>query len=276
MTLERRPLGRTGHQATVIGLGGGFLFKDGHRQGVETVRRAIDLGVNYLDTASTYGDGQSELCLGEVMKTRRDEVFLATKVLKRGKAGAAEEFRESLRRLQTDHVDLLQIHAVQTRAMWEEVAGPDGSLAAAVEAREKGLARFIGITGHHDPEPLIGALRAFPFATVFFPVNPAETHLGEFTERLAPVARERGAGILAMKVLAEGALAGRLEEAIRFALGRPIDVAVIGARSPAEIEAAVRATEAYRPLGPDEERALLAAARDVATGDDMWWRKRNY
>lgn len=274
--LERRPLGRTGHQATVIGLGGGFLHSEGHQQGVATVNRAIDLGVNYLDTASTYGDGQSEECVGEVMRTRRDEVFLATKVLKRGKAEAAEEFRESLRRLQTDHVDLLQIHAVQTRAMWDEVAAPDGSLAAAIEAQEKGLARFIGITGHHDPEPLIGALRAFPFATVFFPVNPAEIHLGEFTERLVPAARERGAGVLAMKVLAEGALAGHVAEAIRFALSRPIDVAILGARSPAEIEAAVRAAEAHRPLAPDEERALLATAREVAAGDRMWWRKRKY
>ncbi len=274
--LEGRPLGRTGHQATVIGLGGAFLSIEGHRRGVATVNRAIDLGVNYLDTASTYGDGHSEECVGEVMRTRRDEVFLATKILKRGKAEAAEEFRESLRRLQTDHVDLLQIHAVQTRAMWDEVAAPEGSLAAAVEAREKGLARFIGITGHHDPEPLIVALRAFPFATVFFPVNAAETHLGEFTERLVPVARERGAGVLAMKVLAEGALAGHVDEAIRFALSRPIDVAILGARSPAEIEAAVRAAEAHRPLTADEERALVETAREVAAGDRMWWRKRKY
>src|SRR5436309_1693810 len=152
-----RPLGGTGVTVPLVGYGTAPLGKDqvSRDHAVRCLNHAIDLGLTYLDTSPDYG---SEPHLGAVMRARRAEVFLATKVNRRSRDGVLAELRESLDRLQTDHVDLVQIHAVNAWADLEAALAPDGALAALQEARDQGLTRFIGITGHARPEILAHAL----------------------------------------------------------------------------------------------------------------------
>src|SRR5690349_9358670 len=160
-----RTLGATGVQVPLIGYGTAPLGKRqvSRKHAVECLNRAVDLGITYLDTSPDYG---SEPHLGEVMKTRRSEVFLATKVNNRSRGGVLDELKESLKKLQTDHVDLIQVHAVNAMADLEQALAPDGAVTALEEARREGLVRFIGITGHARPEILAHALTRYPFDTV--------------------------------------------------------------------------------------------------------------
>jgi aryl-alcohol dehydrogenase-like predicted oxidoreductase len=150
-----RPLGATGVTVPPIGYGTAPLGKDNiaRDHAVRCLNHAIDLGITYLDTSPSYG---SEPHIGEVMRARRDEVFLATKIDRRSKAGVLDELKESLRKLQTDHVDLIQVHAVNAWADLEQALAPDGALSALEQARDEGLVRFIGVTGHARPEILAG------------------------------------------------------------------------------------------------------------------------
>ena len=162
----QRPLGKTGVNVPLIGYGTAPLGKPEKvppEEGIRCLNHAIDRGVTYLDTSPDYG---SEPVVGEVMKSRRDEVFLATKINKRSKQGVLNELKESLKRLQTEHVDLIQVHAVNAFADLEQALAPDGAVAALEQARREGLVRFIGITGHARPEILAHALREYPFDTV--------------------------------------------------------------------------------------------------------------
>jgi aryl-alcohol dehydrogenase-like predicted oxidoreductase len=152
-TLPQRTLGRTGIQVPLVGYGTAPLGKErvSRVHAVRCLNHAIDRGITYLDTSPDYG---SEPHLGEVMKTRRSEVFLATKVNRRSKQGVLDELKHSLKLLQTDYVDLIQVHAVAAMADVEMALAPDGAVAALEEARNEGLVRFIGITGHARPELL--------------------------------------------------------------------------------------------------------------------------
>src|SRR5688572_18243211 len=162
----QRTLGKTGVKVPLIGYGTSPLGKPDKvppKEAVRLINHAIDRGITYIDTSPDYG---SEPHVGEVMRTRRDEVFLATKINRRSKDGVLDEIKESLQRLQTDHIDLVQVHAVSAWADLEQALAPDGAVAALEEARDQGLIRFIGITGHARPEILGHALMQYPFDTV--------------------------------------------------------------------------------------------------------------
>src|SRR5687768_17045970 len=195
-----RPFGRTGVTVPLIGYGTAPLGK-GHvsmHHAVRCLNHAIDLGVTYLDTSPDYG---SEPKVGEVMTARRREVFLATKVNNRSRDGVRKELEESLKKLQTDHVDLIQVHAVNAWADLEQALAPDGACAALEQARGEGLVRFIGITGHARPELLAHALDRYPFDTVLVAIGMADRLVTSPETFLLPRARAKSAGVIAMKVL---------------------------------------------------------------------------
>ena len=261
-----RPLGATGVTVPLVGYGTAPLGKEGvpREHAVRCLHRAIDLGITYLDTSPDYG---SEPVVGEVMRTRRDEVFLATKVNRRSKEGVLDEINESLNRLQTDHVDLIQIHAVNAWADLEQSLAPDGAIAALEQARAEGLVRFIGITGHARPALLAHALTRYPFATVLAALGVADRLVTSPETFLLPEATRRNVGVIAMKVLGHGAFAHR-EFALRYSLGLPgVSLAVVGLGTPDEIAALAALAAAYRPLVEREQQQLIEEVRPLVERD---------
>jgi predicted aldo/keto reductase-like oxidoreductase len=204
IVVQQRRLGRTGHQSTVLIYGAAALASVTQEVADRSIQQALDAGINHFDVAAGYGD--AELRLGPWMPRIRDDVFLATKTGKRDADSAWAEINHSLERLQTDHVDLIQLHAVGDRAELDRVTGAGGALEAAMRARDEGLARAIGITGHGNDAPATHAeaLRRFPFDTVLSPLNYVlsldPTYLGDYEELVGEV-RARGAGLMLIKTI---------------------------------------------------------------------------
>src|SRR3954469_11746449 len=223
MLLPHRPLGKTGVQVPILGYGTAPL---GHiklgdipllNKSARLLNHAIDQGITYLDTSPDYG---SQPKLGEVMKTRRDEVFLATKINKRRKDDVLKELQQNLKELQTDHVDLIQVHAVNAMADLEAALAPDGALSALEQARRQGMTRFIGITGHARPQVLAHALERYDFDTVLVATGAIDRLVSGPETVLLPLAQRRNVGVIAMKVFGHGCLQNR-ELALHYSLGLP-------------------------------------------------------
>jgi aryl-alcohol dehydrogenase-like predicted oxidoreductase len=263
----QRELGATGVQVPLIGYGTAPLGKTDKipmEQGIACLNRAIDLGITYLDTSPDYG---SEPVLGEVMKTRRDEVFLATKINNRSRDGVRKELEDSLQKLQTDHVDLIQVHAVNAWADLDMVLAPDGALSALEQARQEGLVRFIGITGHARPNVLGEALKQYPFDTVLVALGMADRLVTSPETFCLPLAAERNIGVIAMKVFGHGEFQDR-ELALRYSLGLPgVSLAILGMDSIKHVEENVELAHAFRPLEEQEEAKLIEMVRPVVERD---------
>jgi aryl-alcohol dehydrogenase-like predicted oxidoreductase len=262
MTIAKRSLGRTGYEATIMGLGGeGILRTYGYdTQAYELINRAIDLGLNYFESARAYSG--SEVYYGLVLKERRKEIFLTSKSHARDKRGALDHLSQTLTNMNTDHLDLWQIHDVRTEEEIEEIFGPGGAIHAFVEAKEKGLTRFIGVTGHHDPFVTKRCIEMFDFDTVLIPVNPAEPVHQSYLQHVLPVAVNKGMGVIAMKVYFRG-FASKLpwytdmEPFFRFALSQPVTLAVIGCDDIEQLEKNVKFAERFKPMGEDEIQDLI-------------------
>jgi uncharacterized protein len=261
-----RPLGATGITVPLIGYGTAPLGKDrvSREEAVRCLNHAIDRGITYLDTSPDYG---SEPKLGEVMRSRRQEVFLATKVNRRSREGVLEELKGSLQKLQTDHVDLIQVHAVSAWADLEQALAPDGAVAGLEEARRQGLTRFIGITGHARPEILGHALTQYRFDTVLAALGMADRLVTSPETFLLPRAVERRTGVIAMKVMGHGEFSDR-ELALRYSLGLPgVSLAIVGMDSPAQIDENVAIAARFRPLEEAEEARLIEQVRPLIEKD---------
>jgi aryl-alcohol dehydrogenase-like predicted oxidoreductase len=261
-----RELGRTGVRVPLIGYGTAPLGKPeiSREHAVRCLNHAIDSGITYLDTSPDYG---SEPHVGEVMKTRRDEVFLATKVNKRSIGGVMDALKESLDRLQTDHVDLMQIHACNAWADLEQALAPDGTIPALEQAREQGLVRYIGITGHARPEILAEALRRYEFDTVLCALGLADRLVSGPEVFLLPEARRHNCGVIAMKVLGHGCIENR-ELAVRYSLGLPgVSLAIIGMNDTAQIDEIVEIASRFKPLDELEEGRLIDEVKPLVEQD---------
>jgi aryl-alcohol dehydrogenase-like predicted oxidoreductase len=270
--LPKRTLGKTGLDVSVFSLGGVTynLHDDAHAAAV--VNRAIDLGVNYIDTG--YGYSDSERKIGLVMADRRDEVHLATKSNARDYDGMKAHVEESLQRLQTDHIDCYQIHDLGTEEQLAQITGPNGALKALEEARRDGSVRFVGVTGHRNPEILARALQEYPFDTLLVSLGAMHAAVRPFYETVMPVAQERGVGVLAMKVMAYGWLAEMAEAAVRFVLSLPgVSTAVVGVDDVAELEQDVLPAREFRPIAKSERDELLETAREIywKRSDEAWF-----
>jgi hypothetical protein len=206
--MPTRNLGKTGYKVALFSLGGQAALEHSNNEAVAVpiIERALDLGVNYIDTSSIYGGPSrpSERYIGTVMKTRRKETFLATKTKERTRDGSMRMIEESLRLLQTDHVDIWQLHDIGTMTDVDQVFAKGGAVEALLQAREQGMVRYLGITGHHRPEALAECIRRLPFDTVLMGFNAADQHQHSFAEELLPLALEKQMGIIGMKIPARG------------------------------------------------------------------------
>ena len=205
-SMPTRNLGKTGYQVGILSLGGQATIE---RQGTEKesaaiVNRALDLGVNYIDTAAAYGRGISEVHIGKVMKDRRSETWLASKTHDRTYDGSMKLLETSLKQLQTDHLDTWQLHNLKTKDDLERIFAEDGAIKALIKAKEEGLVRCLGITGHYEPLILAEFLNRFDFDTILMAVNAADPHYLSFKKYLLPVAQEKGVGIIGMKLATRG------------------------------------------------------------------------
>jgi hypothetical protein len=287
--MPTRNLGRTGYSVGVFSLGGQAAVEqaDNEKAAVAIVERALDLGVNYVDTAARYGGDTpwSQTYIGQVMKRRRGEAFLASKTHDRTRDGSLKLLEQSLKLLQTDHLDLWQIHNLQTMDQVEQVFRPDGAVRALQEAKEQGLVRHIGVTGHADPAVLVEAIGRASFDTILLALNAADPHHLSFREKLLPLAVEMEMGIIGMKIPARGRLlAGftpppegspgrraqdkgpgtlRMQEALRYVLSLPVSTVIVGCDSVAQLEENVRFAREFNPLSGVQMASLEERAKPV-------------
>jgi len=245
-----------------MGLGGeGVLRTFGREQeAYGLVNRAIDLGINYFESARAYSG--SESYYGLALKERRKDIFLTSKSHARDKQGAFAHLHETLTNMKTDHLDLWQVHDVRTDEDIEEIFGPRGALEAFREARDKGLVRFLGVTGHHDPLITKRCIEMFDFDTVLIPVNPAEPFYKNYIDTVIPPASQKGIGIIAMKVYFRGFVARLpdftgMEPFFRFALSQPVTTAVIGCDDVHQLEENVSFASSFSPMSQKDKKELL-------------------
>lgn len=256
---KKRVLGKTGEEINLVSLGGEITVADSDRQeeAIEIINRAIDLGVNYIDTAPAYKDGDSETNLGQVMADRRDEVFLASKTHKRSYSETMELIERSLKRLQTDYLDLYQVHNVRTEEDLSEIFSDNGAIKALEELKDQGVIRNLGITGHKDPEILLKGIQEFDFDTALISLNAADIHYKSFQEILLEELIERNMGIIGMKTLGRGKLVSEdgldsIKEALYYVWSLPITTTIIGIGSIKELEENIELARKFEPLSVDE------------------------
>jgi len=277
--MPMRDLGRTGVKVSLAGIGTAEWGKKlADADADRMVARAIELGINYIDTAFSYGRGEAEAHLGRALKGRRDKVFLTTKTLPRSRRGALEELEKSLDRLATDHVDLWQFHALTTTRDTDQILRDgDGALEAGLEAKKKGLVRFLGITGHADPEVFVDALSRHDFDTLLIPLNCIDPHHRSFEEIALPKAVERKTGVIAMKVFCSGRLVGQrivpAEECLRYTYGLPISTCIVGCTSVEQVELAAHVARNLVEMG-DEERAKLRERTKPHSPGLEWYKSK--
>jgi predicted aldo/keto reductase-like oxidoreductase len=259
-------LGRTGLKTSILGLGGFHLLEISPSDSRMILERYLDAGGNYIETAAQYGDGESERKVGSIMASRRDECVLATKTHLRGRDEAAALLARSLRHLQTDHVDVLFMHHVDTMEELNRILAPDGALRAAEAARQAGQVDFIGISCHGYPQLLIRALEVYPFDVIMTNVNYYDRFsFPEIEEELLPMARERGVALVGMKAVADGFLWRSAPIAFRYAWSLPIDVMVAGMNTMALLEADLAWADAFTPLSESEREHLFVEAPELGT-----------
>jgi len=262
--LPERTLGRTGAKVSVLAFGCGsrFLMYEDEQEALRMLNRAIDLGINYLDTAVDYGQGLSETRVGMVMKARRKEVWLATKVPQRARTrdAALREVEASLKRLQTDRVDLLHLHSLTDEADLAKIEAPDGALKALYELREQKVARAIGMTSHTDGAVMAKAIERHDLDCVQMAMNPSRAL--KFEELALPAAKKKNLGVILMKVTAQekllGAGAGKagIDSLVRYALSLPVSTAVIGMPKPEFLDQNVALARGFKPLTAGEMDSL--------------------
>ncbi|MGC1454704.1 MAG: aldo/keto reductase [Nitrospirota bacterium] len=266
MAIPTRILGRTGQSVSLLGLGGeGVLRTFGQDKDASAlINRALDLGITYCESARAYSG--SEAYYGKALGERRRQIFLASKSHNRDKKGALAHLHETLTNMKTDHLDLWQVHDVREEEDIAGIFGPGGALEAFVQAKKQGKARFIGVTGHHDPAIIRKCIELFDFDTVLMPVNPAEQQYKSFVENVLPLAREKNMGIIGMKVYARGSVSrlpgyAGMEPFLRFALSQPVSNVVIGCDDIVQLEQNVKFAGSFKPMTQDEQRRLV---RDVS------------
>jgi uncharacterized protein len=261
--IPKRTLGKTGERLTIIGQAGGRFPMISFDDAKAVTLRAYELGINYFDTARIYWDGRSEEVYGAVLPAFRKNIFLTTKSPQRGRKGAEADLESSLRALKTDHVDLWQMHQVSTMDEVEQIFAPGGAIEAFEAAKQAGKCRFIGFTGHHDPQVHLAMLKKYDkYDTILMPLHAADPGYLSFEKNVLPIAVARGMGIQGMKSTANAKLlqALSLKECLSYTLSLPIHCLALGCTTVGQVEDDVRVAHEFQPL----EEAKLDQIRERA------------
>lgn len=280
--IPKRPLGKTGENLTIIGMGGARFHLIPFDEGAALVRRAYELGINYFDMARSYYDGRAEEVYGAAIPSFRKDIFLTTKSGQRSAREATKELEASLRIMKTDHVDLWQIHGVNTEDDVRKVLAPGGALEAFVAAKKAGKCRFIGVTGHADPAFNVQMLKSYDgFDTMLMPLHAADTAYLSFEKNALPAAQARGLGILAMKIFGNAFLLRTFSvmDCLRYTLSLPVTAAVLGFSTPGQLEDDVRIAQQFKILPAEEMDRIRTRAGldrfDVIKGPALeYWKRK--
>lgn len=273
--MEYRDLGRTGEKVSVIGLGGYHLGKQADpAESIRLMRSAIDRGITFMDNCWDYNDGISEVRMGQALRDGyRSKVFLMTKMDGRTKEAYNRQLEQSLGRLQTDVIDLVQFHEIIRMEDPDRIFAPGGALEAAIAAREAGKLRYIGFTGHKDPAVHLRMLQtaqkhSFHFDTVQMPINVMDAHFRSFTKEVMPVAVQQGIAVLAMKTFGDHFILDSKTvepvEALHYSLTQPVSVVITGIDSTMVMEQALTAVKTFRTMTQEQIADLLHRTRDAA------------
>jgi len=275
--MKYRTLGRTGQRVSIVGLGGAHigLSQVSDADSVRIVRTAIENGINFMDNSWDYNGGQSEIRMGKGLRDGyRQRVFLMTKLDGHDAKTATAQLDESLRRLQVDHIDLIQFHEVIRMDDPEKIFAPSGALEGMLKARQAGKVRYIGFTGHKSPQIHLHMLDTASrnnctFDTVQMPLNVMDAHYDSFEKLVVPALAQRNIGALGMKpmgaqvILKSGVVDAH--ECLRYALSLPIAVVITGCDSMPILHQAINAARNFRPLDENERTALLARTAPIAS-----------
>jgi uncharacterized protein len=292
--MPTRNLGKTGYKVAIFSLGGQASLERPNNDAVAVpiIERALDLGINYIDTSSIYGGPErwSERYIGQVMKRRRSQAFLASKTKERTREGSLRMIEQSFKLLQTDHLDIWQLHDVGTMTDVNEIFGKGGAMEALLEMRDQKVVRYLGITGHYRPEALMECIHRYPFDTILMAVNAADPHHFSFTEQLLPLAVEKQMGIIGMKVPARGRILStwtpppleqqqhswegmviakqpgtlNMREAMYYTLSQPVSTVIIGCDSVAQLEENVQLAREFTPFSQQQLAALTERVEPVS------------
>src|SRR5215212_11661176 len=274
--MPMRVLGRTGVEISLVGLGGwhlGFKYID-EELSTRIVRTAIDSGINFMDNCWDYNEGASETRMGKALRDGyRERAFVMTKIDGRTKKDAAKQLDESLERLQTDYIDLVQHHEVLRYEDPHRIFDEQGANAALVEARDAGKIRFIGFTGHKDPHIHLHTLdvareNGFEFDAVQMPLNVMDAHYRSFEKLVLPELLKRNIGVLAMKTLANGTILESKTvtaiECLHYAMNLPASVVITGCESMEDLEQALTAARTFKPMTDEQVKNLLSKTEQSA------------
>ncbi|MFZ5896308.1 MAG: aldo/keto reductase [Myxococcota bacterium] len=276
-TIPKRTLGKTGVMVSIMGLGGFHIGKPTDEAvAIRMIRDAIDAGVNFLDNCWDYHEGESEKRMGKALRDGyRQRAFLMTKVDGRTRKAATEQLDQSLQRLQTDVIDLVQIHEVIRDTDPKRSFAENGVVRALQDAKKAGKLRFIGFTGHKDPKFHLAMLRAadehsFHFDTVQMPLNVLDAHYRSFEREVLPVLLQNEIGVLGMKPMASGRIVenkvASAEECLRYAMSLPTSVVICGMDKPEVLEQNLKIARNFVPYTANEREALLARTAPQAAG----------
>ncbi len=279
--MPMRALGDTGETVSLAGLGtaqwGPRTLDD--KQAVAILQRAIDLGINYIDTAYSYGGGPAERRIGLGLRGgRRDRVFLTTKTIPRDRASAQKELETSLKRLKTDRVDLWQFHALKSNGDMTRILGKGGAMEAALEAKKAGKVRFLGITGHYDPAVFVDAMGRHAFDSLLIPLSCIDPHHRSFEQHALPVAIKKKVGVIAMKVYCSGSLVSQniaqAEDCLRYTYGLPISSCIVGCTTMEQLELVAHVARNLKQMDTDERKALREKTKPFSPKLEWYKRKR--
>jgi aryl-alcohol dehydrogenase-like predicted oxidoreductase len=270
-----RTLGKTGEKVSLLGLGGAHTGRQkDEAESIRIIRTALDNGVNFLDNCWDYNDGQSEIRMGKALADGyRRKAFLMTKIDGRDRASAAQQIDESLKRLQTDHLDLLQIHEVIRDNDPDRIFAEGGAAEAMLAARKAGKARYLGFTGHKSPAIHLKMVKAaaahsFPLDTVQMPLNVMDAHFNSFEQQVLPELVRQKIGVLSMKSLGDHFILDTklvtAEECWHYAMNLPISVMITGIDSLNVLEAALAAARSFKPMTNEQVAALRARTATAA------------
>ena len=273
--MPRRKLGRTGEMVSMIGLGGYHIGVPKDRQeSTRIIRSALDAGMNFLDNCWDYHDGDSEVRMGAALRDGyRDKAFLMTKIDGRTRASAAKQIDESLKRLQTDHLDLLQIHEVIRMDDPARVFAAGGTMEAVLAAKQAGKLRYVGFTGHKSADIHLKMLETadqhgFTFDTVQMPLNVMDAHQAGFEKRVLPKLLEKNIGVLGMKPMGSGVIlksrTASAVECLQYALSLPTSVVITGCDSMPVLQQALSVARSWQPLSGQQKQALLARTQKAS------------
>ena len=275
--MPMRTLGRTGVKVSLVGLGGwhlGFKFID-EELSIRIIRTAVDNGINFMDNCWDYNEGASEERMGKALKDGyRERVFLMTKIDGRTKKEAAKQLDESLKRMQTDHIDLVQHHEILRYEDPHRIFAKEGANAALLEARDAGKISFIGFTGHKDPRIHRYMLEVamendFQFDTVQMPLNVMDAHYRSFEKIVLPELVQQNIGVLAMKTMANGTILESKTvsaiECLQYAMNLPTSVVITGCESIENLEQALTAARTFKPMSDEQVKSILDKTAEVAS-----------